>query len=428
MTITTLVKYLLGSKQAILDIADSNRALWLGLLFVLSAGFAREYDGEDLLHEPWHLLIPLGASLVSSFVLYGLVWCVADVRRAKNPFWRGYATFLILFWMTAPLAWVYAIPVERFLSAADSVRANVWLLGLVSAWRVALITRVVSVVYRCRAFAAFFVVMLFADAAALAALNFIPRPIIGIMGGIRHTEAESVLLETTFFVGMFGTLTIPLWLFAAVVVASRRSLTDSWQTKPYIPVSLQVDRWLWILGAAAIAIWAFVLPATQDEQINRNHVESLFRAGDLAGAVAYMSERQIDDFPSHWDPPPRIGFGEAEPDVFDLLEVVGRNESASWVRSIVIQKILLQSSASSYGIDRLLDLAEMNEEDLATYVGILKEIHNGPEIAASHQEEIEGIFWKADQSQDRFPISDSRRELLLQIRDFKPDDDKIVEE
>ena len=34
MSITTLGKYLLGSRQAILDVAAGRHVLWLGLLFV----------------------------------------------------------------------------------------------------------------------------------------------------------------------------------------------------------------------------------------------------------------------------------------------------------------------------------------------------------------------------------------------------------
>jgi len=59
MGIGTLLRYLIGDRKAILAIAGSRHSLWIGFLFVLSAGLAREYDGEDLLHEPWHALIPL---------------------------------------------------------------------------------------------------------------------------------------------------------------------------------------------------------------------------------------------------------------------------------------------------------------------------------------------------------------------------------
>ena len=47
--------------------------------------------------------------------------------------------------MTAPLAWLYAIPYERFLSPVGATRANLWTLGLVAAWRVLLIIRVLVV-------------------------------------------------------------------------------------------------------------------------------------------------------------------------------------------------------------------------------------------------------------------------------------------
>src|SRR5262245_51273237 len=47
VSITTLLRYLTGSREAIVAIAGNRNALWVGFLFVLSAGFAREYDGED---------------------------------------------------------------------------------------------------------------------------------------------------------------------------------------------------------------------------------------------------------------------------------------------------------------------------------------------------------------------------------------------
>ena len=111
MRIRTLLLYLIGSRRAILDLAADRHGLWVGLLFVLSAGFAREYDGQDLLREPWHLLIPLGASLAASFALF-LVACgpVFFQGEGRPPFFSAYRSFLTLFWMTAPLAWLYAVP------------------------------------------------------------------------------------------------------------------------------------------------------------------------------------------------------------------------------------------------------------------------------------------------------------------------------
>ena len=141
MSIITLLKFLVGNREAILQIGRTPAVLWLGGLFVLSAGFAREYDGKDLLAEPWHLAIPFAASLATSFLLFCLVYAIALARGIdRQPFLNAYRSFLTLYWMTSPLAWLYAIPVERMYSAGDAMRANLWLLGIVALWRVALMT------------------------------------------------------------------------------------------------------------------------------------------------------------------------------------------------------------------------------------------------------------------------------------------------
>src|SRR5439155_18632746 len=105
MRIRTLLGYLIGRRQAILDIAADRRALILGFLFVLSAGLAREYDGADLVHEPWRLLLPMGASLATSFLLFCVTFGIFRTKRMGAPrFLTSYQMFLSLFWMTAPLA------------------------------------------------------------------------------------------------------------------------------------------------------------------------------------------------------------------------------------------------------------------------------------------------------------------------------------
>src|SRR5919204_6475497 len=123
MPIRTLLRYLLGDRQAIFVIAADRWALVLGFLFVLSAGFAREYDGEDLLHEPWHAVLPVGASLLTSFLLFSLTYGVAKAKGASGPpFLAAYGVFLSLFWVTAPLAWLYAIPYQRFLGPVEATQ------------------------------------------------------------------------------------------------------------------------------------------------------------------------------------------------------------------------------------------------------------------------------------------------------------------
>src|SRR5574341_2207164 len=132
MSVQTLLLYLIGSRKAIETIASSRSAVGLGLLFVLSAGFAREYDGADLLHEPWRVFIPFLASLVTSVILYSLLWATARVKEpAGLSFPEGFPSFLGLFWLTAPLAWLYAVPFERFLGPVEAMEANLACLGVV---------------------------------------------------------------------------------------------------------------------------------------------------------------------------------------------------------------------------------------------------------------------------------------------------------
>ena len=219
MTISTLFQYLTGKREAILRIANTPSAIWLGMLFVMSAAFAREYDAEDLRSDPWYLAVPLVASLVTSFLLYVLVYGLSLVRLPeKRPFWTGYRSFLSLYWMTAPLAWLYAIPVERFLSASGATSANLWLLAIVSIWRVLLITRVVMVLFGA-SLAAIWTVMLFADTVVLAILMLTPIPVINVMGGVPLSQSEHMIQSTAITVGLFGGLSWFVWLFGFIVSA-----------------------------------------------------------------------------------------------------------------------------------------------------------------------------------------------------------------
>src|SRR5580700_1618571 len=129
MTIVTVLRFLIGDRKAILAIAESRSAIWIGALLVLSAGLARDFDREDLLHEPWWLLVPYAASIAASLILYAVPYMVMLVRNATRPtFASGYRSFLSLFWMTSPLAWLYAIPYDRMFDVELATRLHLWTL------------------------------------------------------------------------------------------------------------------------------------------------------------------------------------------------------------------------------------------------------------------------------------------------------------
>ncbi len=373
MSAWTVLCYLFGGRRAILHVARAPSAIWLGLLLVGSAGLAREYDGEDLLREPWHLLLPVAASLVTSFVLFVMLWITVRPRQdgLSPPTWgSSYLTFLALYWMTAPLAWLYALPVERFLSAADATRANLMLLALVAGWRVLLITRVAAVLFDAKATQVFPIVMLFADTVMLVLLRLTPIPIIAVMGGIRLTESERFLQGAAIWLGVAGVLSWPLWLFGWAIVAFQTRRVKRFGRFGRRP--LPVTAGAWAVGGVALLIGIAALPLTQPAQQLRNAVERDLRNGHIEQALAKMSAHQRDDFPPHWDPPPRIAYGRQRPDLLEVIDVMLTNGAAAWVREVYFDKLRRTPGRDPYyywqaldnnTFDRLLGIMERLPEE-----------------------------------------------------------------
>jgi hypothetical protein len=352
MGVGTLVRYLiLGDRQAIRTIARSRHALAVGALFVLSAGLAREYDGEDLLHEPWHLLLPFAASVAASAVLY--VASVGHPCRKGNGF-RGYFSFLALFWMTAPLAWLYAVPYERFLSARQATAANLLTLAVVAAWRVALMARVLQVGMGYARQEAAVKALFVANGLLLLALGVKvlgvvhAADILSSMGGVRQPEEETVVGTVTFFL-------FPLSVFACialgVLLGYYHPSRPRWRVLSDRAPAPSPSRPLWCLAVVSVAAWVIVLPFTQPEQQRRHRVERAFEQGRLDEALAEMSAHPREAFPSHWVPPPppgQSGYSKL-PGLLDVMDkMIEGPPPADWVREAYLarfRRILLQAES-----------------------------------------------------------------------------------
>ena len=260
VTLKTLVRFPFGYRSAILDLATNHATLWLGLMFVVSAGLAREYDRENLAKEPWHLIAPLIASLATSWILFVMVYSVAIYRGAEmEGFWSSYQKFLGLYWMTAPLAWFYGIPVETFLPPEGATNANIWLLGLVSIWRVVLIVRVIVVLFDAWTVTVLPVVLLFADSVMLFLFATLPRPVIEFMGGVRHMQSELTVEMVTRYAGWWGILTYPFWAlgFELVFVSTEPEWVNVTAT---VKPSQRIQPSAWVVATASI-VGGFVLLA-----------------------------------------------------------------------------------------------------------------------------------------------------------------------
>lgn len=411
MRIRTLVLYLIGNRQAILDLAADRSSLWIGLVFVLSASFAREYDGEDLLHEPWHLLLPVGASLAASFLLFLVVWFPLIVQRApRPPFLTAYRAFLTLFWMTAPLAWLYAVPYERFLSPGAATKANLWTLALVAAWRVALMVRVVSVLTARSIAASLYLVMAFADVVALTAISLMPKPVFSIMGGIRLTESEEAVLTVTIWVLFLGILSAPVWGLGAVIAIVNGE--GVWQAPASPATTVSAGRGLWILAALSLVVWLPILPWTQPEQQLRSRVEEDMRAGRIVDALATMSAHAHSDFPPQWEPPPRLGYGDRSTQLFEVLETILDHDVAEWVRAAYLDKL-----RRYLGRAYRYQLISNSSAEQAALIHILKRLPEGPSIVNEHREAFEMLS-----SFDKLPAAEREelKALLNLVEKYDP--------
>ena len=331
-----LLLYLVGHRGAIERIAASRQAFWAGALLVVSAGIARNYDHLSLLAQPEWILGPFGMSLFSA----GLIWLMLMAgisvysQNCKDPAFR---TFLTFFWLTAPCAWLYGFPVERF---TDLLRATQWnfaFLIVVSVWRVALIVRVVNVLTGAAAGRVLAWVML--PACIEMGLGSLIKglSLVSIMGGVRlpphHAfikQASGVVMTGSFWLGLAS-------LLAIIVYVSRESEAV---TKPLCRDRV-VDNPRVIQAAAACLLgWIIIAipvqgPVRQTHQLSQYFADQQWRAG-----IEYAAARQRSDFSEiHFLPPdPYALNGYAN---FPVLGAMDGSEP-EWLRRVWISQAIME--------------------------------------------------------------------------------------
>ena len=118
------------SREELLSVGWPHFA-W-GLFATWIAGVGRWWDDDDAVFLQ---ILGLG-SVVYVFVLAAVLWVV--VRPLIAPEWK-YGRVVTLLMFTSPLAWLYAIPVEKFMSIESAAHANLRFLQVVALWRVAIL-------------------------------------------------------------------------------------------------------------------------------------------------------------------------------------------------------------------------------------------------------------------------------------------------
>ena len=110
-----------------------KKLLLAGLLCTWVVGIGRFWDTPA---AQKHLLQSLGfGSVIYVFVLALLLWCITKPIKPKRFSYVKILTFVCL---TSPPALLYAIPVEKCVSMKAATEANLYFLGVVAIWRMAL--------------------------------------------------------------------------------------------------------------------------------------------------------------------------------------------------------------------------------------------------------------------------------------------------
>ena len=418
MHVATTFQFLAGRRAAIFDIAADPGALFVGGLLVLSAAFARNYDQAPLQQQPWRLLGPFVASLAISGPLFLTIYGIGRSKGMKGPgIGKAYRSFLSLYWMTAPLAWLYGIPYETFLAPVDAVHANLCTLAVVSAWRVALMVRVVSVLFNLRVRAALPFVMLVADTAALVALFLVPLPVISVMGGVNPENQD--IAATALLVAFFGLLSLPVWSVLAGTAAYSSRTMPEWTAPPMVEPPAR-SRHAVAFAVLACVFWAALLPFTQPAQNRAWQVDQAYRARGPAAALALMSAHKRSDFPVTWQPPPSRFPSEPSTTKFlDVLEALADRPQPEWVRAVYVSR-LRDHYAQGFGE------GEWPNEGLKVYaprlVSIITRLPEGPEIAREIAGAYNGMNYLIDLDEHVTPEQRSALKAILRLAGNPIDD------
>lgn len=334
---------LIGDRSAILQVASDRWALAIGALFVLSAGLARNYSRVDLQRKPWYLAVPFGASIATSFGLFTWVYVIASWHNARvDAFAENYQSFLGLYWLTAPLAWLYVLPVERWTTRVHAVQVRLGMLGLVATWRVALITRVLYVVLQAGGTGLFCTVMLFVCGVAIFAIVLTsrqrekPEPapaVISFMGVMPDPERRERRI-----IRQAGCIVIIVAIACIAICSYRLSMlrpdVSSWQFNANsFAVVRPPSAGLWWVAFGSIFSWLSLLPVTQRQRRLATQVNELYESGDFERALELMIESGPRGFPAGWLPPPKQ-FGNVSDgiDFLDGVQLVLSSDSGEWLR------------------------------------------------------------------------------------------------
>jgi hypothetical protein len=196
---------------------DRRHLAW-GLFCTWIVGVGRWWDDPGA-----RLVQHLGlGSILYVFALSGLVWLLGWPLRPENWSYFRVLTFISL--CSAP-GMIYAIPVERWYGVHHATLLNVWFLGIVAVWRLALLgsffARTTKLPTTAAVVATILPIMLIV--AALTALN-LERAVFEVMARVpRHTAADGAYLILLIITALsvYGSVLVVPWYLIECFLAWR---------------------------------------------------------------------------------------------------------------------------------------------------------------------------------------------------------------
>jgi hypothetical protein len=200
--------------------------------------------------------------------------------------------------MSAPIAWLYALPVEQWMEPVAAALSNVWLLVIVSLWRLLLISRVANVLSG----ASFWATGIFVSAAA--SFEFIvagvvrqftdfERGIASSMAGIRVEPSPAERAAES----LIGELSVLLFIVVIVSSVSTLALTK-YQKRPFPKASFGRTPITLLLFSIAVPILAgWLAKPMQQAETHWSRLESQLMKGEYEAALDYLESVGPHAFP-----------------------------------------------------------------------------------------------------------------------------------
>ena len=161
-------------------------------------------------------------SVAYIFCLSALLYVVVLPLSPSNWDYRGVLVFVGL---TSLPAVLYAVPVERFMDLETAKSVNAWFLGIVAAWRVALLLRFLNKSARLGwAVIIIVTVMLLSGIVMTLSILNLEHVVFDIMAGIRDENAgpNDTAYTIVFMLAFYSVFAFPVSLIAYVAAIPLR--------------------------------------------------------------------------------------------------------------------------------------------------------------------------------------------------------------